>query len=160
MVTPRPNLWRTLLQLFTTLCLCLFLASCGSPRPSLGTLPDGSPILHRSTISVAFDHRDGIAARWDHNHMVIRLSALTNRWTLAHELAHAADSLDLPYSQVVAMLGPCTLPGMDIVHRINLETTRHPGPLAHWNALRRICGPQSVHHNNILAQLSDLYVTH
>lgn len=151
MVHHRPHPLRSLLLILATIALALALSACGSTR---------SPLLHQGHgINVEFSHRDGIAGRWDHDRSTIYLSAHTNRWTLAHELAHAADSLAIPYSQAVAMLGPCTLNGMDIVRRVNVEARRIGGPLAHWKALRAICGPQAVHHDDILARISDLYTT-
>lgn len=109
--------------------------------------------ITRAEISTEFRHEDGIAGRWDHGRMTIYLSAMTQRWTWSHELAHASDSLGLPYAQVLAMAG--TLPPhlsyqQDLARRVARDAAKIGGPHAHWIALGRLCGPQAVGHAEIL----------
>lgn len=109
--------------------------------------------ITRAEISTEFRHEDGIAGRWDHDRRTIYLGTMTNRWSFAHECAHAADSLGLPYGQVVAMTG--TLPPrlsyqQDLARRVARDAAKIGGPHAHWIALGRLCGPQAVGHAEIL----------
>jgi hypothetical protein len=104
-------------------------------------------------IRTEFRQRDGAAGQWDHDRRTIYLSAMLAKWTFAHECAHAADSLGLPYAQVVAMTG--TLPPhlayqQDLARRVARDAAKIGGPHAHWIALGRICGPQAVGHAEIL----------
>lgn len=104
-----------------------------------------------------FHHTDGVAGQWDLERRTVYLSCQTNRWTLAHELAHAADDLGGNYTVMVQMLGPHDqLPGMDIVRQVQAEAVLIGGPRSYWRALYKICGPQAVYHADILSHVKAL----
>lgn len=134
---------------FLPLLALLVLCAC-SRAPSDG-------YLSRGAISVKYSHEEGIAGRWYHDTRTITLSFSQNGWTVAHELAHAADSLELPYATVVSMMGELPLERqMHMVRAVAAEAERIGGRDAHWRALYSLCGAAGVGHPEILGRLSGL----
>ena len=118
------------------------LCACSQPR---------SDVLHRGpAITVRYDHAEGINGTWEASTGTIRLSSLCPQATLAHELCHAADTYG-SFARAVQALGPCDLPGADIVHQIALACAGDARPNAHWIALGRICGLHAVQHPHLVA---------
>jgi hypothetical protein len=114
------------------------------------------PLITRAEISTEFRQRDGVAGQWGRDRMTVYLSAMTQHWTWAHELGHAADDLGLPYAQVLAMAGdlpPHLAYQQAVAQQVAREAARIPGPHAHWIALGRLFGPQAVGHSEILAHV-------
>ena len=146
-----PALHLSVLALVILLC-----AGCSGQR----TTDNG--YIKRGEISVKLDHKEGVAGRWDYANMTILLSHETNGWTLAHELAHAADDLGGDYEAVCRMVGNVNIPRqMEILALVRAEAKRISGPKEYWKALKNVCGPQAVYHSDILASITfSQYVTH
>ena len=148
MVTPRPSLLRTLAILIASICAALFVCSCSRDM--------SPPTITQAEISTKFRHVDGWHGHWDRDTRTIYLSANPTRATWAHELCHAADSMGLPYHQVLLMAGnlPPNLSHLqDIAKQVSLLAMRSPGPRSHWIALGRICGAHAIGHPEILAHV-------
>lgn len=148
MVTPRPSFLRTLAIIISTILCALFAASCSRSQ--------SSPVITHAEISTVFHQRDGVAGQWDHNNRTIYLSAMTARWTWAHELCHAADSMGITYQQALMMAGklpPHLSHHQDLARQVSIASARIGGPFAHWIALARICGPAAVGHDDIMKHI-------
>lgn len=135
-------------RLFLPLIALLIFAACSDQRHVNTRISNGE-------IPIEFYHIDGTAGMWDENRRVIYLGSMTAKYTIFHEGCHAADSLGLPIHRVMQMIGH--VPGypahMEMSRKLLAETIRIGGKDAHWKALHKICGPQSVYHSEILARI-------
>lgn len=112
--------------------------------------------MHRGpVITVLFEHSDTYYGTYHYKDNTIRLSSVSPRATLAHEMCHAADHFG-SFQLAMECLGACDVPGYDICLDI-LERTKHDKrPLAHWKALQDLCGTFAVNHREIIDQLKRL----
>lgn len=144
MFTPSPSPIRAIAYIAATVALALFLSSCAESR--------AKPLHVGPGLTVIYEHRDDIYASYTHSTRTIRLSSLSPRYALAHELCHVADHLG-GFDKAMAALGACDLYGMDIVRQVAAQSAADSRPRPHWVALGRISGPQAVGHSEILASI-------
>ncbi len=123
------------------------LTGCGSNR---------AEVISNGQIRLVYDDQPGIAARWDLDNMAIRFSAMSNNWTLAHELCHAADDLGANYDKMVSMVGdvpPAFAAQLQAARAVAIEARKIGGYRCYWLALYKLHGPGSIHHHDIMASL-------
>ena len=125
----------------------LLLLACAGPRDAY---------LSRNEISVRIHDQPGLAGSWDRAAKVVSLSFNRPRATLAHELCHACDSLDLPLDDVLFRMGNLSDElgyEYELAVEVAAKAQANPGRDAHWRAPSEVCGSWSVGHAEILARI-------
>lgn len=142
------------------LLLCLLLISC-ERGPVRQVANFGAEIK----VVIRGDMPDILAGQWDHDNMAIYISwANRNTWTLAHEIAHAADDCG-GYDRAIAMVGTIDKSfgldaQMELARKVQREAKRYNHRYAHWIALYKLYGPASVQHSAIAAEVRAYLKSH
>lgn len=118
----------------------LFLAACTTRSPYIGS--GAIKVIYRN------DLPGNANALWDRDNLIIYVSGNAGPAWLAHEGLHAAESLNLPLSQVLDLVGP--LPGYERDVALARQVASEGGD---WYALYRLAGPAAVRHPEILASI-------
>lgn len=101
------------------------------------------------------------AGQWDAENRIIYLSTMNiNKWTLAHEIAHAADTVgnyELAFNMVGYIDPKHGLSNqLAVAVQVKNESLKYSGRFAHWMALYKLFGTPSVGHSEIMSEIRKL----